>query len=471
MVGMNTEASDLAGTSVLAVTKIGHTDHIDHSSRQQQTAPKMRRFCAVLPWKLGRVFVGVLLAAVIFSAFLGRVLASDVASPDNDVELVCHTDNPADCYPKVFQPTKDFQKLHDDQDVPPGLHVRLNVWTGEKEAKLNDPDEGDAAVAGLTTDRAVVVVNPDAAAGPSPLPSGAPLYEPAGLVKPPGDASPAFQNALAVLKKGVPQPHLFSFGRANASRFDQALDDLNEFAHDIYYGVKIAEDEGALLALLCHMSPGNVSDVGTDEAPVMARAQQAAAIVAAALQNNPTALRSVDKSWESLTTSPCSGKRGDAFLGERVFGSFTAREGVRLDTAPALAKARLSAINGLLKSNVVKKDFLSRDGMGHVLELLLSSQPEHEAAQRRAANLVMDNFLDEAMGATTSLWPHEKPRTGSGCLVSKSPVVSEDCWDAHMERLAGEHEGDESHWSVVLWALLKERRVAEGGTVGGKDEL
>ena len=426
----------------------------------------MRRACAAVPWRLARMF-----RVLAFSALAGNVLASNVAAPVDDVEVVCHTDNPADCYPKIFQPTKEFQKIHEDQDLPPGLHIRLNIGTGEREAKLNDPDEDDAAVAGLPTNRAVVVVDPDIAPDTPLLPPGTPLYEPVGLVKPPGQESPAFHDALAVLKRGVPRASLFSFGKVNTSRFDQALEHLNEFAHDLYYGVKIAEDEGALRTLLCHMSPGNISDVETDEAATIARAQRAAGTVAAALQNNPTALRLVEKSWEKLTVTPCPSTASAVSLGERVFGSFIARGAGGHDGTAVLPKARLSALNGLLKSDAIKMDFLSRDGMTRILELLLSKRPEHEAAQRKAANLVMDNFLDEEMGANTGLWPRGDVRTRSDCLSSEQPAVTENCWDAHMETLAKQHRGDSAHWSIALWSLLKERRSAEDGTSRGKDEL
>ena len=74
-----------------------------------------------------------------------------VASPEGKTNLICHTSNPAECYPAIFSPTKNFQRIHDDQSIPPGLHVRLNLETGLKEARLNLPEEDE-------TDRSAVVV-------------------------------------------------------------------------------------------------------------------------------------------------------------------------------------------------------------------------------------------------------------------------------------------------------------------------
>ena len=42
---------------------------------------------------------------------------------------------------EVFIPTSEWQTLKKDQGIPRGLHVRLNVQTGEREAKLLDGTE------------------------------------------------------------------------------------------------------------------------------------------------------------------------------------------------------------------------------------------------------------------------------------------------------------------------------------------
>ena len=65
------------------------------------------------------------------------------ASTEAQNNLICHTSNSLDCYPAIFSPTKDFQLLHDDQSIPPGLHVRMNLATGVKEARLNVPEDGE----------------------------------------------------------------------------------------------------------------------------------------------------------------------------------------------------------------------------------------------------------------------------------------------------------------------------------------
>src|SRR4051794_9995054 len=50
-------------------------------------------------------------------------------SPPGSSSLICHTNNPLECYPRIFQPTADFQIVHDDQSLPPGLLIRLTSAT------------------------------------------------------------------------------------------------------------------------------------------------------------------------------------------------------------------------------------------------------------------------------------------------------------------------------------------------------
>ncbi|KAJ1565984.1 hypothetical protein HK096_005325, partial [Nowakowskiella sp. JEL0078] len=80
------------------------------------------------------------------SLSLTLVFASNTAESS---EVICtHSSSPGsveiqDCYPKVFIPTLEFQIIRQNQQIPPGLHVRMNMETGVKEAKLRNPSEDD----------------------------------------------------------------------------------------------------------------------------------------------------------------------------------------------------------------------------------------------------------------------------------------------------------------------------------------
>ncbi|KAI9205124.1 uncharacterized protein BJ171DRAFT_503049 [Polychytrium aggregatum] len=60
-------------------------------------------------------------------------------------DLICKPDASGNeiCYPRLFLPTHEFQPVHDDQEVPKGLYIRMNFQTGLKEAKIYVPETDD----------------------------------------------------------------------------------------------------------------------------------------------------------------------------------------------------------------------------------------------------------------------------------------------------------------------------------------
>ncbi|KAL7754083.1 hypothetical protein RI367_000063 [Sorochytrium milnesiophthora] len=78
----------------------------------------------------------------------------------DDSDTICDADG-GDCYPRAFVATRTFQTVRPGQELPPGLHIRINMTTGKKEAKLMDTAaaEGDANLP-------AVVESPAAAAAP-----------------------------------------------------------------------------------------------------------------------------------------------------------------------------------------------------------------------------------------------------------------------------------------------------------------
>ena len=85
------------------------------------------------------------------TSLLTLVLATSSSSPSplsspssaDQLSQICPSSDPSSCYPSVFQPTLDFQPILEGQSIPRGLHVRLNMATGEKEARLNVPMESE----------------------------------------------------------------------------------------------------------------------------------------------------------------------------------------------------------------------------------------------------------------------------------------------------------------------------------------
>ncbi|CRK35353.1 hypothetical protein BN1708_006699 [Verticillium longisporum] len=383
-------------------------------------------------------------------------------SPPVEGELICHTDNPAECYPKVFQATHEFQVIRDDQDIPNGLHIRMDMTTGRKEAKINVPDEENPALEGLPVDSSMIVVEPEEgeSGDAPPIPFAAPVYQAFGQVKPPKEESPQFYTHLDFIKKGP--------GGADLP-FDEALEFLEEISHDMYYGDKIAENPETVHALLCLMA--SPSQAATEDAAP--RDQRAATIIAAALQNNPDATELVGNAWLGFLDAKCSAPEGgeadSVTLREKMYAPFVPGEPLmvgELALAAARAKARVNALHGLLRSPVVRDDFLANRGMDRLLEVLKpggekwAAGNEWEGAQRKVAHLLLDTFLEEEFGATKGIWPtFRAAETDAG--KRRAARASDEQWIEAVRVIKDRHPGNKGHWSVGVLKQLEALHKAQ----------
>lgn len=391
---------------------------------------------------------------IIFALVLGILLliAAPVAASSSQPspqagsgssDLICHTSNPEECYPRVFQPTDEFQTVRDDQELPSGLHVRLNIWTGVKEAKINVPDETNPDLEGLPVDQAVVLVDQEQPETVQ-VPKGAPKYDAVGKVKEPAQGEEAQVEAIAfaetfkMLKSGsIPSDE----------EFDHGLEGLEELSHDIYYGLKITEDPDVVKALFCLMG----SRDGDTPKGVTPRSQQAAAILAGALSNNRSALKEVAKIWEPLMEQSCP---SDGTRTHDLFYYPIASVG----DSPGKVKAVVSAINGLIKDDNIRKDFLANDGMKQLLGVLVPEGEEWAGAQRKVGQLVLDTFLDEDMGAQLGQWPKGQASSNAVCETAKT-ALDDGCWDYNVERMVKLNRGS---WSKELRSRLAAARKSAG---------
>jgi nucleotide exchange factor SIL1 len=378
--------------------------------------------------------------------------AASQNTPSSEDDLICHTSDPKDCYPRVFQPTDEFQIVHDDQEIPNGLHVRLNIWTGKKEAKINVPDEENPALEGLPVDSAVVLVDQEQPDADTPvIPEGAPEYEPIGKIKEPQHGTQSFFEDLKLVKSNVDKKD---------QAFDDALDNLEEISHDLYYGLKIAEDAEAVKTLLCLMGDQSLSATEGSNP----RDHQAAMILSGALQNNPSALKQLTKIWPQIMEAQCP---RDSFpLGKTFFSSFVpadTSDASKSKPAALMAKAKVAAINGLIKDDSIREDFMKRGGMERLLEVLIPKEKEWNGAQRKVGQLVLDNFLDADMGAKLGQWP-TAAKLEDGKCQGKASQTEEGCWDYHVERIMKANEGDDEHWSKDVHTRLEELRGQDSST-------
>ncbi|KAI1177416.1 hypothetical protein F4777DRAFT_541955 [Nemania sp. FL0916] len=370
-------------------------------------------------------------------------------SPLAEPELICHTDNPAECYPKVFSATEEFQIVHDDQDLPPGLHVQLDVQTGRKQAKLYNPEEENPALAGLPVNQEVIVVDPELPDENEPrIPAGAPAYEPVGIVKAPKEKNEEFSQALQTIKQSSEKQQT-----AETNILGGALQLLDDLSHDMYYGLQIAEDVEAMQSLFCLLLKQD--EIDGESRPFTERTDfLASSVLSAAVGNNVPALTAIEKAWDSIAEAKCTG--GSHSIKHELFHRLvptsepgTKQESDEVDTI----RLYIAVINGLLKSPKIRTEFLEHTGMQSFLQILLREGSVWELRQAKVARIISDTFLDEDFGATIGLWPRKKQINAGICAEGGVRSLDDECWEYHLEKIAQGAGAPE--WSEYLLSLTR----------------
>lgn len=382
------------------------------------------------------------------------------ASPVADTEMICHTKNRHECYSRIFQPTEEFQTVRDDQDLPAGLHVRLNLETGKKEARLNIPMEGGDAWEGLPVESGAIAVSQQQPEGehrsladiPNPqaandeysrvighlTPQEALAYDGAGKIRPPR-AAEGDSGDSATFAKAVHILEWWSYGHQDLDP-TEALDDLSDLSHDIFYGFELMKNRNVVSSLVQMIANSETDTKSTKNC------HQAASVFGAAIQNNPKALYEANESWHSLDTRIDAPK-----LGEKLV------DGLDRQRDPSTTRARVSALYGALKSSGIRREFLRSGGPELLLPIFLRQGKEWDSTRVKIAQLIMDIFLDENMGAELGLWPRESAQSQSYC--SSGEHAHEDaCWESHLKNkgLLGKEHGED--WVSEFLRLLEQGR-------------
>ncbi|XDG07168.1 hypothetical protein ABKA04_006783 [Annulohypoxylon sp. FPYF3050] len=385
-------------------------------------------------------------------------------SPSAETELICHTDNPADCYPKVFSATEEFQVVHDDQDLPPGLHVQLDVQTGKKQAKLCDPKEkANPALKGLPVDRSIIIVDPDSSPSDDDtprIPPGAPAYDPVGKAKPPRTDDELFTYSLDKVKKHAKQYADSGDYSERSIYLEAALENLSELAHDMYYGLQIASDADAVHGLFCLATyvdgAKSVKAVDYIERPDFL----SAATLGNSLANNWPAKQALENSWDAIMARKCASASTSA-PAHYFFANLspTSKPG-SVEESDEVYNTLLSLfiLGPAIKSPKIKEQFLEAGGMTHLLEILLRDETVWQRERRSVARIVSDTFLDADFGAVLGVWPTSAKATeDSVCAKGGRESRGDGCWEYHLEKFAREPSNEE--WSQPLLDLLKKRRA------------
>lgn len=218
-----------------------------------------------------------------------------VPSPRATTDIICHTNRASECYPRIFQPTLKFQVVHNDQELPPGLHIRMNLATGVKEARLNEPEpEDDEHTTGLTVvgdandndenddddyqERQRSPALRDQSNPPTPH-----------FALPPTRPPPLDHSEASLFKSSIDLLESSSASGKDSETALSALSDLEDLAHSHHWGLTLARDRSILHLLftflrrpISHSSASSVVEVQLRSATAL--------LLATAIHNNPAAL-------------------------------------------------------------------------------------------------------------------------------------------------------------------------------------
>ncbi|CUM66470.1 uncharacterized protein PRCAT00004134001 [Priceomyces carsonii] len=220
-------------------------------------------------------FTSTYLSVVLAVLFVVGIVSSQLVDTSSD--FVCDPNNQSDCYLKVFEPTNEWQVIKAGQDIPPGLHVRLNLETLQKEAKLMDPSEQNDEVNNQ------VILGEQKADNEK--------HE-QGIKEDQLSAIKSKIKSSPPKKSKADQGEIDNFDAAvneikthdgDKTKLDQALETLIDLSHDMEFGLKLSLDTQAFDALEVLISKGYDDYIR----------EKAYRIMASALRNNPSAIRNV----------------------------------------------------------------------------------------------------------------------------------------------------------------------------------
>jgi nucleotide exchange factor SIL1 len=270
--------------------------------------------------------------------------------------------------------------VRDDQHLPPGLHVRLNWETGQKDAKLNEDlpiNTSDLAVAmgddiiehSNTQQQAPLLKNdkpkspPHSSNGKIPVPKDTSERE---LFL----ASIAIINSISDSSLVLLPANLLS-----------ALDELEDLSHDLYYGVEIARDRVAFTHLTSLLPT-------IDNDPAIRAA--AALVLGSALRNNPSAL-------DLALAGPVNGATGSVPLTGQLLEALSINKNF-----PKVQERIIYALSAVTRAPGQRTTFLEHGGMDRTreafdFETIGHGENKRDGVRGKVANYIKDYFLDDLM--------------------------------------------------------------------------
>lgn len=281
---------------------------------------------------------------------------------DSENQVICSSENPIDCYPKVFVPTTEWQVIREGQDIPGGLHVRLNIDTLQREAKLMDPNEEkqEQSNSGL-------VISPEQenidnqkeidAKAQQEIKSKIQEFKTKR-----GNSNPKHSEAeINDFGSSVEEVQLFNGDKSSVSRLSQALETLIDLTHDIEFGVKLTADKSIVENL---MELIDKVDEDTDE--------KIYRILGSTLRNNPEA---VDNFLKLQSNDVLDN------MVEQL------ESGITSDT---IKKRILGVIHALTQNSNFKVQYFNKDDNSFLNKFIALFPSLHQSTKTRVVNIFED---------------------------------------------------------------------------------
>ncbi|KAG6999267.1 hypothetical protein G7Y79_00036g072230 [Physcia stellaris] len=345
---------------------------------------------------------------IALSSFLGT--NGTVPSPKASTDLICHTNNAVECYPSTFQPTEEFQIIKDDQALPPGLHVRMNLATGVKEARLNvpEPENSYSDLVIVETpgpdeeiENNVMDLDADTSVDDLKIPNHHdqsifsksprirdPVFEP-------GEAY-EFESSMSQLRNPPDEGH----------DFNPALIALQDLCHSGDWGLKLTKDSNVTRLLV---------KVFQDVSQHLSVRSGAALLLATAIQNNPDALAAALSHFynDEWPTGPL-----DAVLLALVHEQ----------SAKLLVRA-VFLLSSLSQDQDQLARFVNAGGIEALLQVFEAANglgPEEDKLRGKIANFILDHIVDLDLAALSAETTHvDGMETGSNV---PNPEAADDSW-------------------------------------------
>lgn len=189
-----------------------------------------------------------------------------VAKSTSEEELACDPHNSLDCYPKIFKPTDNWQPIRYGQEIPPGLHVRLNLDNMVREAKLLDPEEE-------TQEETDLIIKDNMAVEENGEDKLQQLQSPEKGRYASMTEKEDLASSLKSLRSFVSTKDL--------TKVDSTLELLIDLSHDIELGAQLTQDPSNFRVLL------DLKDTFPNDNEVM---EKSCRIIGSCLRNNPVAI-------------------------------------------------------------------------------------------------------------------------------------------------------------------------------------